>query len=395
MENTYPPNRASLASTLRRTLVCVTLLFGSLCGVPVVSAHGGAAYFPGVEQWYALIPLLLGILVVAGAVTVRRRRPAARVSHVLTVVFSGLVLAVIGAIALVQLSPITSFSTTSRPFTTRTLTLVRLVLGGTVLVTSVTLARRRWPMKPRYAGLGLLFGGWFLYPILLRDFQPGFNPIGYLLFATLVFSVGYIAWRDCRHAIRTLCTDPITRRFGAAVSVLTAVFFMFSAGILIMLPDPSGVGITWTQSFVHVLPVKDPLVYWPAVEFWFPPLPLGGYLSVGMLTLVLIISLLVGLNGAIVAYQWRCQSTVGFDGATGAAAIAAPNACCCCGPVLSQLAVVALGPSAAMPFYWLFIDTASPLGVLFFTGSIVLLLGNLVRFSAALAPTEPLPEHTL
>ncbi|QLC35400.1 hypothetical protein EFA46_014195 (plasmid) [Halarchaeum sp. CBA1220] len=379
----------SVPTTLRKMLVCLTLLLGGLCGLPVASAHGGAAYFPGVEQWYALIPLVLGILVIAGAVTVRRRRPSVHVSHVLAVVFSGLVVAVIGAVALVQLSPITSFSTASRPFTTETLTLVRLALGGTVLVASVTLGRWRWPTKPRYAGLGLLLGGWFLYPILLRDFQPGFNPVGYLLFATLVFSVGYVAWRDCRHAIRLLYADSVTRRFGSAVSVLTAVFFMFSAGILIVLPDPSGVGISWTQSFVHGLPVKDPLVYWPAIEFWFPQLPLGGYLSVGMLTLVVIISLLVGLNGAIVAYQWRCQSSVGFDGAAGAAAIAAPNACCCCGPVLSQLAVVALGPSAAMPFYWLFIDVASPLGVLFFTGSIVLLLGNLVRFSAALSHRTP------
>ncbi|GAA0301958.1 hypothetical protein [Halarchaeum salinum] len=262
-----------------------------------------------------------------------------------------------------------------------------------VLVGSVGLVGCRWPTKLRYAALGLLLSGWFLYPILLTGFQPAFNPLGYLLFATLVVAVSYIAWRDCQHAIRTLVADPVTRRFGVAVSALTAVFFMFSAGILIALPDPSGVGITWTDSFVQTLPVKDPLVYWPTVEFWFPTIPLGGYLSLGMMTLVLLIPFLVGLNSAIVAYQWRCKSSVGFDGTAGAAAIAAPNACCCCGPVLAQLAVVALGPSAAMPFYWLFIDTASPLGVLFSTGSIVLLLGNLVRFSAALAPTEPLPEH--
>jgi len=376
------------AAFLRRATVLLAVALGALYGVPAASAHGGAAYFPGVEQWYALVPLVVGLVVTAGAVAVRRRRPRTAVSNVLAAVLLGLVLAVIGAVGLVQLSPVTAFDAASRPFSTSTLALVRLALGALVLAAGVVLGRRRWPTKPRYAGVGVLLGGWLLYPLALDGFQPAFNPLGYLLVAALVAAVGYVAHRDCRRAIRTLLADPLARRFGAAVTVLTTLFFAFSSGILIVLPDPSGVGISWTESFVRLIPVKDPLVYWPAVEFWFPSFPLGGYLSVGMVALVALVAVLVGLNGAMVAYQWRCRRAVGFDGAAGAAAIAAPNACCCCGPVLSQLAVVALGPSAAMPFYWLFVDVSSPFGVLFFAGSIALLLGNLVRFAGALAPAR-------
>ncbi|WP_229774148.1 hypothetical protein [Halocalculus aciditolerans] len=359
-----------------------------LSGVPTAAAHGGGHYLPGVHQWYALVPLLGGLGVVAAGVFLRRSDYAVGVGRLLTVVFFGLVVAAFGAVALVQLSPVLSLNVSQRPLTSETLTAFRLIAGVAVIAGSFAVGRLRWPERPRYAVLGVLLGAWVVYPAAFDNLglQSSVNPAGYVLFASVLAGVAYIAYRDARHALAALAADPLARRFGVAVGLLAAVFFMFSAGILIIFPDPTG-NISWAHSFVRVLPVKDPLVYWPAVEFWFPSLPLTGYLSLGMMALVLSLAALVGVNAAIVAYQWHCRDDAGFNGAAGAAAIAAPNACCCCGPVLSQLAVVALGPTAAMPFYWLFIDVSSPFGVLFFAASFALLLGNLVRFANAVTPT--------
>lgn len=43
---------------------------------------------------------------------------------------------------------------------------------------------------------------------------------------------------------------------------------------------------------------------------------------------------------------------------------------------------MSVGPSAAAPLYWLFVDLASPIGALFFVASVGLLAGNLAVFGA-------------
>jgi len=118
---------------------------------------------------------------------------------------------------------------------------------------------------------------------------------------------------------------------------------------------------------------------WPAIEFWFPHVPIYGGFNVGYVITIGTLSVLVGLTAAVVARQWQTGLTGGSDAASGAAALAGPNACCCCGPVFGQVAVAVLGPSLAAPLYWVFVDVNSPLGVIFLTGSVFLLVRGLVR----------------
>mgnify|MGYP007039150157 CR=1 FL=1 len=135
-----------------------------------------------------------------------------------------------------------------------------------------------------------------------------------------------------------------------------------------------------TPSIIAVLPVANPLVLWPAFEFWLPRVPLGGMISVGTALLIGIFGGLIGLNAALFAFQWQGSSSAGASQTTsGAAGIATSQACCCCGPALAQIAVVTLGPSAAAPIYLLFADPFSSIGSLFFVASVVIFAGTLVR----------------
>ncbi len=378
----------------RRIELWVAVVASAISGVPLVSAHGGASYFPSLHQWYALVPIVLGVGVVGLASYLRRGRYEHRPSRALGLVLLGLTLVVVGAIGLVQLSPVTSLASSQETLGRNWMKPTAFVLGLFTIVTSLVVGRYRWPTRPRYAMVGVVFGLWITYPAVMDAYRPLQNPLGYLLFAAGPVAIGYVLWRDCAGALRAIFSDRVARRFGAAVAVLGLVFFMFSSGMLTMLPDPTGVNLPWNHPLIGVLPIADPLVLWPAVEFWFPSVPLGGYLSVGMIVMIAMIVGLIAANGAFVAYQWRCRGKTGVSGTTGAAALAAPNACCCCGPVISQIAVVAVGPTAAMPIYWLFIDTSSPLGVVFFVVSLVMLLGNVVRFSTALDPSSVEPIDT-
>lgn len=218
------------------------------------------------------------------------------------------------------------------------------------------------------------------------------NPLGNLIVLSLPVALGYIFWRDAREVFVLLRGDRLARRFGAGVGILSIVFFMFSSGMVTVVPD-DGAGVSWSQGFVTTMPIQRPLVLWPAVKFWFPQIPLSGMLSVGTVLLLGIFGSLIGLKAALFASRWhgRSQGQVasnsgGSQATTGAISIATPNACCCCGPLPSQLAVVAFGPSAAMPIYLLFTDIASPVGAIFFVASVALLMGNLVYAARSLTP---------
>jgi hypothetical protein len=149
--------------------------------------------------------------------------------------------------------------------------------------------------------------------------------------------------------------------------------------MLTVVPE-EGTGVSLTERIIVTLPVSDPLVTWPAVEFWFPSVPLGGMFSVGTVLLVGVFGGLIGLNAALLAYQWQGGSSAdGSEATAGVVGVAAPQACCCCGPLLSQIAIVALGPSAAAPIYLLFADPSSSIGSLFLVASVAILTGTLVR----------------
>lgn len=90
---------------------------------------------------------------------------------------------------------------------------------------------------------------------------------------------------------------------------------------------------------------------WPTFEWFSPPIPFFEMLSIGVLMVVGMIGALVGLNAAI----------------------------------LAKFAILAVGPSAAAPFYWVLVDLDSPVGILFHVVSIALLMASLLSTMGTIA----------
>ena len=372
-------------------------VLGALLAMPTAAAHAGGTdvYLGGVHlaQWHALLPLGLGIgTVLASAYLPRVLRPASS-KYALYGVFAGLAIAVLGAIGLVQLSPVEWYATD--PVIPRAIhDPLMLVVGLAIAVASLLGGRYRWPTRPRYAGLGILLGAWVAYPGLMAGFGVDSltHPLGYLVVLSLPIALGYILWRDARSLLAGLWADRLARRFGLAVGALGVIFFLFSTGMFTIIPD-EGTGVSLAERIVATLPVASPLVTWPAIEFWLPSLPLGGMFSVGMVLLLGVFGGLIGLNAALVAHRWQgregaSRSGSGSGTTAGTVGVAAPQACCCCGPLLSQVAIVALGPSAAAPIYLLFADPSSSIGSLFLVASVAILTGTLVRAGRSGPPRE-------
>jgi hypothetical protein len=372
----------------RSALAFVVAVVG-LAFTPVASAHGGNVAVNGVqlEQWYGLVPLALGIGIVVASQYLHRLRPTAT-RYRLHGTLLGIAVGIFGAIWIVQLSPYEWL--TAQPIIPREIHApLMLLAGATIMLAGVLVGQFRWPRRPRFAGLGVLLGLWVAYPGLSAlGIYTETNALGYLIVLGLVVALGYVLYRDAGGLIRRLLADRGARRFGLAVGVLSVLFFAFSSGMLYLIPD-EGVGVSLSEQIVAVLPVADPLVMWPAVEFWYPQIPIGGVISVGTAILVALFGTLIGLNAALFALK-----SSGGTPQTGAgiAGVAAPQACCCCGPALSQIAVAVLGPSAGAQIYLLFGDPSSSIGSLFFVASVAVLTGLLVR--AAERPADASPEHT-
>ncbi|MFH5797901.1 hypothetical protein [Haladaptatus sp. CMAA 1911] len=357
-----------------RALVAVAAL-GAL---PVVSAHGGSHPQP-YPQWLALVVMAVGIAIVGGSVLLGRTVWEHRRSRTLYGVYLGLFVAAAGAVGLVQLSPVQTLRASQEPIARQWYQPLTLALGTMIAVGSLVAGRLRFPERPRYAGLGMALGTWVAYPTVMSSVGAATNPVGYALVLGLPVGVGYILWRDAREPLSRVFSNGKARWFGVGTGVLASLFFAFSMGMVTFVPE-HGIGIP-KGSFVTTAQVANPLVYWTAVEFGFPSVPISGVFSTGLLIQIGLVGVLVGLNGGIIANQWLGDARTGSTGAaSGTAAVAAPNACCCCGPVISELAVVSVGPSAAAPLYWLFVDLASPVGALFFVVSVGLLVGNLALF---------------
>ena len=381
------PDDDSRGRRLGHTALTAVLLVAGLGSMPVASAHGGSVAVNGfeLEQWYGLVALVVGLGIVLASQYLHRLRPAAT-RYRLHGTVVGLAVGVFGAIWIVQLSPYEWLS--AQPIVPRAIHApLMLLVGVGIMLASVLVGQFRWSRRPRFAGLGVLLGTWVAYPGLSAlGIYTETNSLGYLVVLGLVVALGYVLYRDAGGLIRRLLADRTARRFGVAVGALSVLFFAFSSGMLYLIPD-DGTGVSLSERIVAVLPVADPLVMWPAVEFWYPQIPIGGVISVGTVLLVTLFGTLIGLNAALFAYQ-----SSGGTSQTGAgiAGIAAPQACCCCGPALSQIAVVTLGPSAGAPIYLLFGDPSSSIGSLFFVASVAVLTGLLVR--ATDRPDEPQPE---
>lgn len=372
-----PNNEDSCARPGSRGLIrplSVIIFFGViLTRIPVVSAHDGTGA-AGLSQWHGILVISGGIVLLSGSVLFKRVN---RISPTAALygVFFGLVVTTFGAILFEGLTPDRFYTASSMPFPRSWYPPLALSIGLFIAVVSFIVGWRRWPDRPRYAVFGLLTGLWISYPYLIPGPASDSHPLGYVLVLSTPILIGYIIWRDVWDVVRGVLHDPVARRFGLGVGILVGLFFMSVSGYI---------SFFWEEGVPHepavaVLPVIYQLVTWPTLEVALPQIPLFFAVSVGILTVVGSLSVLVGLNAALIARHWRVNEQTGMtEGTAGTAAIVGTCTCGCCGPLVAKVAVLAAGPSIAAPLYWVFVDSASPLSSLFIIGSLSLFTGSLI-----------------
>jgi hypothetical protein len=363
----------------------VLLLFALvLTQIPVVSAHGAKAT-AGLAQWHGILLGFGGVAILGGAIVLKRMN---RVSPTIALygAFIGIVVTALGAILFEGLAPDPTYSAQSMPFPRSWYHPLALAVGLLITVGSFIIGWVRWPTRPRYTFLGILMGAWVAYPVLIPGVAGNSHPLGYAIVVGTPILVGYIIWKDAGSVLRAVLQDPIARRFGIGVAIAIALFFVTVTGYLSFFPEE---GFPSERTIV-VLPVIYQLVTWPTLEIALPQIPFFLAISPGQVILVGLLSILVGLNAALIARHWRAEERAGMtEGTVGSAAIVGSCTCGCCGPLVAKIAVLAAGPSIAAPLYWLFVDTASPLSALFLVGSIILFTGSLIySVEAAQRPTR-------
>ena len=369
-------------------------LFAVLLGTLTLPARVSAHSLAGTRQIdpaHGAVVALVGFVVILGGVYTKRSRRASA-STALGVAFAGLVVAVTGIVLLDVLTPDLLYTSSTMPFPRWWYVLIRGVLGIGILVGSFVLGRLRWPSQPRYAFFGVLLGIWILYPQLFPGSDGTTHPIGYAIVLVTPLAVGYLLWADAGETLRATLRDPVARRFGFGVAALTLLFFLTLSGYLSVFPEE---GIPHRNRVV-VLSVIYQLVAWPTLEISLPHIPFFLALSPGQLLIAGLLSSLVGLNAALVAWNWRTEERAGVVGAAGSASIVGSCTCGCCGPLLAKVVVLVAGPAVAAPVYWLFVDSASPLSTLFIVGSIALFTWSIVRATggpqSSTPPTRPESE---
>ena len=344
-----------------------------LTQIPVASAHGATAT-AGLSQVHGILLVLIGIIVLGGAILFKR---TGRVSPTVALygVFVGIVVTALGAIFFEGLSPDPTYTVSSMPFPRSWYQPLALSVGLLITVSSFIVGWLRWPTRPRYTFLGILLGMWIAYPYLIPGPASDSHPLGYAIVLGTPIFVGYIIWKDAGSVLRAVLRDPVARRFGIGVGIVLALFFASVTGYLSFFPEE---GFPHETTIV-VLPVIYQLVMWPTLEIAVPHIPFFLALSPGQVVLVGMLSTLIGLNAALIARHWRIEERAGMtEGTAGTAAVVGSCTCGCCGPLVAKIAVLAAGPSIAAPLYWVFVDSASPLSVLFIVGSIVLFAGSLI-----------------
>lgn len=362
---------------VKRVIRVSTVGLVSLQFVSVVAAHDGSLH-TGPAHHLLLGGLLVGLGLVGSSLLLNRVVASIRPRLILGGILTGTLLTTISTIALIQIQvePITT-----APLARRWYPLVALLSGAGVMIGSLTLGQMRWCDRPSYTVLGVLLGLWVAYPVLV----PGsglLHPLGYLVVVSVPLLVGYIGGRDVRPAVVEAGSHRLVRLVGAISTPVFAVFFLFSSGLFSVNPDP-GVNPP-TTPVVTTAQFANPLIVWPAVEFYLPSIPLAGALSVGTALVIVVLTGLVGVNSVLATRVWQSDTTfTSTQGLVGAVATTGATACCCCGPALYGLASAVMGV-AASPLYWAFIDPASPLGAIFFVGATGLLTGSAIRLSDAL-----------
>ena len=351
----------------------LAVLCVALAQVPLASAHNVSAS-AGLTRWHGLLLAFVGIAGVGGSALLKRTDRLSP-TRALYGVLGGIVLAGVGAVLFDGLSPDPTYVASSMPFPRTLYPQIALALGLAVAVGGFVVGWLRWPGRPRYAFLGILTGLWISYPYLVPGIASDTHPLGYAVVLATPVLVGHIVRTDAGGVVRAVLRDPVARRFGAGVGVVTALFFLAITGYLSFFPE-AGVP---HETRVVVLPVIYQLVLWPTLEVVLPHVPFFLALSPGQLVVVGTLSALIGLNAAVVARHWRLEERAGVaQGTVGSAAVVGSCTCGCCGPLVAKVAILAAGPSLAAPVYWVFVDGASPLSTVFTVGSIVLFTGSLL-----------------
>ena len=355
----------------------------SLAYVPSAAAHTGTTH-AGTPHWILLALVLVGLVTIgASRIAIDQEWVTTR-GGVLGLLF-GVVVAGVGAVGLVEIQVVAAVG----PSLNHLYPLASLVVGTGVMVTSLFVTRWHWPGKPRYAALGALLGAWIVYPVALPNGGIT-HPLGYGLVVGLPTVIGYVLWRDARSVLRSAFSRSFSRTVGVVTGVLTAVIVAFSAGTLTVNPDP-GINAP-EEAFLETFPVADPLVTWPAVEFFLPAIPLAGMISAGTIVLFGVLGGLVGVNAAVITDQWQAGRDFSVRGSLlGSLTTTGATACCCCAPAMYGVISAVFG-SAATPVYWAFMDTSSPLSSTFLAASVLLLTASLVyAASGPVGTTEGIP----
>ena len=373
-----PPRGQSSRIGSVRSLSILLAAALTLTQVPAASAHGTTGS-GGISPEHGVILGLVGVGVLGGFVLLKRTDRITPTTA-LYGVFVGIAITALGAVLFEGLSPDPTYAANSMPFPRSWYQPLALLSGLGIVAVSFVIGRLRWPARPRYTFLGILMGLWIAYPYLIPGPASDTHPLGYAIVLGTPLLVGYVVWKDAGSVIRAVMRDPVARRFGIAVGVVLALFFLSVTGYLSFFPEE---GFPETVTVV-VLPAIYQLMSWPTLEIAIPHLPFIHIpfflaLSPGQVIIVGMLSGLIGLNAALIARHWRVEERAGMtEGTAGSAAIVGTCTCGCCGPLVAKIAVLAAGPSIAAPLYWVFVDSASPLSAVFIVGSFVLFTGSLI-----------------
>jgi hypothetical protein len=339
----------------------------------VVAAHGseGAGYL---SQWYGVAILIVGLCIIAGAVAGKRREYLSPASALYTVL-GGIAVAVVGTAIFDGFSPDPTYSAETMPFPRDWYTLISIGVGLSFAIGSLVAGWLRWRSRPRYMYLGILMALWILYPTFLPEPQSYTNPLGYAIVLGTPVLVGYIVWKDAGPFLAEILRDPVVRRFSLGIGFTAVLLFTLLTGYLDVFPDEDAPA----ETIYTVLPAVYQIVSWPTLEIFLPDIPFFLAVSPGMVILNGMIGVLVGLNAAVIAYEWQTDHQAGTkESVTGTAAIASSCTCGCCGPLAAKFVALGVGSSLAAPLYWLFVDNASPFIRILIMGSILLFIGVLV-----------------
>ena len=372
----------STAQAMSHRLLIRGLVFvAALTFAQLAAAHDGSAH-AGTPHWGFLVLILGGGVVMGSCAYLGHRSWIDYPRRTLGGFLFGLGVALLGTIAIIQLQvePVGTTPTLHDWYPPRAAGSAGLLAMGSLL-----LGYWRWPARPEYSALGLSLGIWVGYSALMPNIGYR-NPFGYLLVVVVPLLVGYILWQDVWPVVRSDAVDALSRRVGWLVTAMFGVFFLFSAGLFTVNPEQGVNGLT--NAFVTTAQFANPLVVWPAIEFYLLPIPLAGAMSLGTALLIGTLVSLIGVNGALMTAVWQRSLELPPSGEVlGGLATTGATACCCCGPAVYAVASVFFGVSAS-PLYWAFIDPASPLGALFFAAAASLLGWSATRFAAQLAGTE-------